>query len=82
MQQVSQALQSSTRRSLVLLDEMGKGTSSTDGASLFAATIKHFLRRGEDCPRILAATHFHGECVTLKVGDSLAQSLPSARGLS
>lgn len=67
MQQVSQALQSCTRKSLILLDEMGKGTSSADGASLFAATIKHFLERGQHCPRILAATHFHGKTVlTLK----------------
>ncbi|UZJ53372.1 hypothetical protein CBS101457_002692 [Exobasidium rhododendri] len=59
MQQVSHALQSCTRHSLLLLDEMGKGTSSTDGASLFAATIRHLLARGYHCPRTLAATHFH-----------------------
>jgi DNA mismatch repair protein MSH5 len=59
MQQVSHALQSSTRQSLLLLDEMGKGTSSIDGASLFAATIKYLLGRGPHCPRTLAATHFH-----------------------
>ena len=57
------ALQSATRRSLLVLDEMGKGTSSADGASLFAATIKHLLQRGGNCPRTLAATHFHGTCV-------------------
>lgn len=61
MQQVSQALQRGTARSLILLDEMGKGTLSTDGAALFAATIRNLLIRGADCPRTLAATHFHGK---------------------
>ena len=72
MKQLSQALQSSTLHSLILLDEMGKGTSSTDGASLFAATIKHLLERGNQCPRTLAATHFH----EVFHDDFLSQSLP------
>lgn len=30
-----------------------------DGAGLFCAVIKHLLGRGEDCPKVLVATHFH-----------------------
>lgn len=57
--QVSYALNNCTSRSLILLDEFGKGTLSQDGASIFAATIWNILERGEECPRTLAATHFH-----------------------
>lgn len=48
-----------TSRSLILLDEFGKGTISTDGAGLFCGVVKHLLNRGADCPMVLAATHFH-----------------------
>lgn len=63
MMQVASAIQRCTARSLVLLDEMGKGTAPSDGAALFAATIRHFLRMGSRCPRVFATTHFHGESV-------------------
>ncbi|KAJ6477358.1 muts domain V-domain-containing protein [Mycena vitilis] len=59
LNQVSLALRNSTARSLVLLDEFGKGTLSTDGAGLFCGVLKHLLNRGPDCPKVLVATHFH-----------------------
>ncbi|KAL1736511.1 DNA mismatch repair protein MutS [Schizophyllum commune] len=59
LNQVSLALRNSTARSLVLLDEFGKGTISTDGAGLFCGVLKHLLDRGPDCPKVMAATHFH-----------------------
>ncbi|KAF8073753.1 DNA mismatch repair protein MutS [Lyophyllum atratum] len=77
LNQVSLALRNCTARSLVLLDEFGKGTLSTgsyfashlafsglrsfctDGAGLFCGVLKHLLARGADCPKVLAATHFH-----------------------
>ncbi|KAL4070005.1 DNA mismatch repair protein MutS [Scleroderma yunnanense] len=59
LNQVSLALRNCTSRSLILLDEFGKGTSSTDGAGLFCGVLKHLLNRGESCPKVLAATHFH-----------------------
>lgn len=31
----------------------------TDGAGLFAGVLNHFLSRGSQCPKVLAATHFH-----------------------
>lgn len=46
-------------RSLVLLDEWGKGTDDVDGMALFAATLREILNRPMDrAPCILAATHF------------------------
>jgi DNA mismatch repair protein MSH5 len=56
--QLNNALQQCTRRSLVLVDEFGKGTNSQDGIALFAAAIANVLRRGADCPKAIFTTHF------------------------
>ncbi|KZV85507.1 hypothetical protein EXIGLDRAFT_255658 [Exidia glandulosa HHB12029] len=58
LNQVSLALRNSTARSLILLDEFGKGTLDTDGAGLLVGVLRHLLGRGADCPRVLATTHF------------------------
>ncbi|KZT60301.1 hypothetical protein CALCODRAFT_492631 [Calocera cornea HHB12733] len=57
--QVSLALRNCTARSLLILDEFGKGTRSSDGAGLFCGTIDHLLKLGHSGPKVLAATHFH-----------------------
>ena len=49
-----------TRRSLVLADEFGKGTSAEDGSALFAAYVENFLRLGVNRPKVIVGTHFHG----------------------
>jgi len=59
LNQVSLALRNCTANSLILLDEFGKGTIPADGAGLFCGVIKHLLNRGSQCPKVLAATHFH-----------------------
>ncbi|KAH9941054.1 muts domain V-domain-containing protein [Amylocystis lapponica] len=59
LNQVSFALRNATERSLILLDEFGKGTLSSDGAGLFCGVINHLARRGAACPKVIAATHFH-----------------------
>nr|WJN24921.1 DNA mismatch repair protein [Pseudozyma thailandica] len=51
------AMAMSTRRSLVILDEVGRECRSDDGAGLFIATIYEFLQRGDNCPIVLSATH-------------------------
>ncbi|KAJ1306187.1 hypothetical protein OPQ81_010896 [Rhizoctonia solani] len=57
--QVSLALRNCTARSLIILDEFGKGSLSTDGAGLFAGVIKQLLGQGSSCPKVFASTHFH-----------------------
>jgi DNA mismatch repair protein MSH5 len=52
-------MSSSTPKSLVLIDEFGKGTNSDDGAGLLAATISFFLDPDTPSLRLLLATHFH-----------------------
>ncbi|KAK0221916.1 DNA mismatch repair protein MutS [Armillaria fumosa] len=66
LNQVSLALRNSTARSLVILDEFGKGTLSTGSYSisrlphlLLYTVWLHLMDRGADCPKVLAATHFH-----------------------
>ena len=50
-------LNTATERSLVLLDEMGRGTATYDGLSLAWATVEHLHDRIG--ARTLFATHYH-----------------------
>jgi DNA mismatch repair protein MSH5 len=59
LQQTALALTMATHRSLVIIDEFGKGTETYDGAGLAAGVFEHFLQRGHDCPKVIGATHFH-----------------------
>jgi len=55
--QLSLMIQHSTQRSLLLVDEFGKGTNPQDGMALMCATIEHFMLK-EECPKVLITTHF------------------------
>jgi len=59
LQQVALAMTLATRRSLVVIDEFGKGTNSNDGAGLACGVFEHFLSLGAHRPKVLGATHFH-----------------------
>ncbi|KAG9944714.1 hypothetical protein KCU85_g7785, partial [Aureobasidium melanogenum] len=59
LQQISVALNLATNRSLLIIDEFGKGTDSHDGAGLAAGVFNHLLERGDGCPKVIGATHFH-----------------------
>lgn len=54
--QVAQMVRSSTPRSLLLIDEFGKGTAPADGIGLVAALLRHLSRTGRKC---LFTLHFH-----------------------
>lgn len=56
--QMALMMRHSTQRSLCLMDEFGKGTNAQDGISHLYACLRHFLDRGDACPRLLACTHF------------------------
>jgi DNA mismatch repair protein MutS len=57
MVETAAILNQAGERSLVILDEIGRGTATFDGLSIAWATIEH-LHEGNRC-RALFATHFH-----------------------
>ncbi len=58
MVETAQILDQATSRSLVLLDEIGRGTSTYDGLSI-AWSVAERLHEGRARPRTLFATHYH-----------------------
>jgi DNA mismatch repair protein MutS len=73
MTETARILNTATGRSLVILDEIGRGTSTYDGISLAWAIVEH-LHDAVAC-RTLFATHYH------ELTD-LVQSLPGVRNLN
>ncbi len=57
MQETAHILRHATSRSLVLLDEIGRGTATFDGLSIAWAVAEHVARVGRS--RTLFATHYH-----------------------
>ena len=59
MSETANILHHATRRSLVVLDELGRGTSTYDGLALAYAILEHLHEEPELGARTLFATHFH-----------------------
>ena len=59
MIETAQILNAATERSLLLLDEIGRGTSTSDGLSIARAIIEFLVDDDGPRPRTLFATHFH-----------------------
>ena len=58
MNETASIINNLTDRSLVLLDEIGRGTSTYDGISI-AWSIVEFLHKSDHAPKTLFATHYH-----------------------
>jgi DNA mismatch repair protein MutS len=56
MNETANILNNATRRSLVVLDEIGRGTSTYDGLSIAWAVAEHLISLGA---KTLFATHYH-----------------------
>lgn len=59
LQQIALATTLATHRSLIIIDEFGKGTNVHDGAGLSCGVLNYFLGLEDHRPKVLAATHFH-----------------------
>ncbi len=57
MVETSNILRQATAESLVILDEVGRGTATFDGLSLAWAIVEYLHEHG--CPKTLFATHYH-----------------------
>jgi DNA mismatch repair protein MutS len=59
MLELANILNSMTERSLVILDEIGKGTGTLDGYAIARAVLEFLHGKAAPGPRTLFATHFH-----------------------
>ena len=59
MIETAQILNAATSRSLLILDEIGRGTSTSDGLSIARSIIEFLVDMDGPRPRTLFATHFH-----------------------
>ena len=58
MNETANILNNATDRSLIILDEIGRGTSTYDGLSIAWAVVEHLHRDPSRGPRTLFATHY------------------------
>lgn len=70
MSEVSNILKNASRDSLVILDEIGRGTSTFDGISIAWAVVEYLLSEKTVGAKTLFATHYHEltELETVKEG--------------
>ncbi len=74
MSEVANILNNATSGSLILLDEIGRGTSTYDGLSIAYSLVEYLAAVPNGAPRTLFATHYH-ELVELE------RKLPSVKNL-
>ena len=86
MLETAAILSSATPRSLLVLDEIGRGTSTYDGLAIARALLEHLVS-GREGPRTLFATHFHeltalaGEAERVANASVLVGETPDGEGL-
>jgi DNA mismatch repair protein MutS len=59
MQETAHILHAATSRSLVVLDEIGRGTATFDGLSIAWAVAEYLATNARARPKTLFATHYH-----------------------
>ncbi|MFM7199834.1 MAG: DNA mismatch repair protein MutS [Myxococcota bacterium] len=59
MVETAHILHHATRQSLVVLDEVGRGTATTDGVAIAQAVVEYLHNHPRGPARVLFATHYH-----------------------
>lgn len=59
MTETANILNNATEQSLIILDEIGRGTSTYDGLSIAWAVVEYIHGSGNAGPKTLFATHYH-----------------------
>lgn len=59
MSELANIINNSTRRSLIILDEIGRGTSTFDGLSIAWSVVEHITAKETIGAKTLFATHYH-----------------------
>jgi len=59
MIETANILNNATEKSLIVMDEIGRGTSTYDGVSIAWSVCEHLAREDGPKPRTLFATHYH-----------------------
>lgn len=59
MVETAHILNHATKNSLIVMDEIGRGTSTYDGISIAWAVAEYLVSLGKDTPKTLFATHYH-----------------------
>ena len=59
MNEAASILNNMSNRSLILFDELGRGTSTYDGISIAWSIVEHIHDNGRCRPKTLFATHYH-----------------------
>ena len=75
MNETANILNNCTTDSLIVLDEIGRGTSTYDGLSIAWAVVEHLHGKEGEGPKTLFATHYHELT-------RLAESLPRLKNYS
>lgn len=59
MQEAAEIVAQTTSKSLVIMDELGRGTSTSDGLAIAWAVLEYFLSTPDKKAKIFFSTHYH-----------------------